>query len=208
MVNSIFGKKLGMTQIFDEAGKLNAVTVIEVGPCTVLESKKVSEDLQKVTIGYVQQKKEKKQKKPQLGYFKKHKQPYFKHLKEVKLLTEEIPEIGTRLNVDIFEENQKVDITSVSIGKGFQGGMKRHNWKGQPGGHGSTSHRRLGSAGASADPSRIVKGLNMPGQMGNEKVTVKNLQILKIDKDKSLLFLKGGCPGAKNSLVEIKRTKK
>jgi large subunit ribosomal protein L3 len=206
MVDSIFGRKIGMTQFFDEIGNVSAVSVIEVGPCTVLEWCKHKKD-RAVTIGYLEVKKEKKKKKPQLEYFKKIKQPYFKHLKEVNLTTENVPEPGTSLGVGIFEENQKVDISALSIGKGFQGGMKRHNWKGQSKSHGSTTHRRIGSVGASADPSRIVKGLNMPGHMGNKKVTVRNLKIVKIDKQKGLLFLNGSCPGAKNSLVFIKRIK-
>lgn len=204
MIREVFGKKLGMTQIFTEDGHLRAVTLIEVYPCRILEERDYP-GKKKVLIGCLEVKKEKKMSKPKLGYFKKSKQPYFKHLKETEKLKEEPLKIGDDLGVEIFLENEKIDITSSSIGRGFQGGMKRHNWSGQPKTHGSTTHRRVGSVGASADPSKIVKGHPMPGHLGNSTVTIKNLKIIKTDKQKGLLFVQGSCPGPRNSLVIIKK---
>ncbi len=206
MVREIFGKKLGMTQVFGQEGGIDAVTVVEAGPCRVLETKKYPAK-KKALIGYKEIKKEQHKKKPASGYFKKLKSPYFRYLKEVDILKEGDLKNGADLGVEIFEENEVVSIAGISKGKGFQGGMRRHNWRGQPGSHGSTSHRRIGSVGASADPSKIVKGLPMPGHTGARKVTTKGLSILKVDKDKGLLFIKGNCPGAKNSLLVIKKYK-
>lgn len=192
-----------MTQIFTEDGQAIAVTLVEVGPCRVLEeSVSVSKA---VVIGYKLVVKEKKKKKPALGYFKKLNQEYFKYVKRTEKLKEEPLKKGKDLNAEIFSEDELIDVTTTSIGRGFQGGMRRHNWSGQPKSHGSTTHRRIGSTGASAYPSRIVKGLNMPGHMGNSKVTTKNLRIIKVDKEKNILFLKGCCPGPKNSLIILRK---
>lgn len=204
MIREIFGKKLGMTQIFTETGQVKPVTLIEVGPCQVLEEKEVSGKT-RVVIGYDEISKVRRQKKPLAGYFKKLDVAYFRHVRETEKTGTEPFEKGKSLGVDIFAPDEKVDIQAVSIGRGFQGGMKRHNWAGQPGSHGSTSHRRIGSTGASAYPSRIVKGLNMPGHMGNAKVTIKNLKILKVDSEKGLLFVKGSCAGPKNNIVIIRK---
>jgi len=193
-----------MTQIFTQDGHLKAVTLIEVYACRVLEEKDYS-GKRKVLIGCCEVKKDKKMSKPKLGYFKKSKQPYFKHLKETEKLKDDSFKIGDDLGVEIFSENEKIDITGSSIGRGFQGGMKRHNWSGQPKSHGSTTHRRVGSVGASAYPSKIVKGHPMPGHLGNSTVTIKNLKIIKTDKQNGLLFVQGSCPGPRNSLVVIKK---
>ena len=202
MIKEIFGKKLGVTQIFTQEGKVQPVTLIEVCPCRVLEEKEYPQG-KRLLIGCEEVKKDKKKKKPQAGYFKKLNQPYFKYVKEVAKTEDEEVKIGVDLGIEIFLENEAVDITASSIGRGFQGGMKRHNWSGQPGSHGSTSHRRVGSVGANTYPGRIVRGHRMPGHMGNRKVTVKNLKILKIDREKQLLFVGGSCPGHKNCLVVI-----
>jgi large subunit ribosomal protein L3 len=204
MIKEVFGKKLGMTQIFTEDGHLRGVTLIEVYPCRVLQETDCP-GKKKVLIGCQEVKKEAGKKRPQLGYFKKTNQPYFRYLKETEKLKEEPFKIGDDLGIEIFLENEKIDITGPSIGRGFQGGMKRHNWSGQPKSHGSTTHRRVGSVGASAYPSKIVKGHRMPGHLGNSTVTIKNLKIIKIDKQKSLLFVQGSCPGPRNSLVIIKK---
>jgi len=204
MVREIFGKKLGMTQIFSEEGELLPVTLIEVGPCRILEVKRI-EKKERVVMGYQEIKNERRKKKPQLGYFKKLGQPYFKYIKETEKIREDSVEVGQDLGIEIFSEKEVVDIRAKSIGRGFQGGMKRHNWSGQPASHGSMTHRRIGSAGASTYPGRIVKGHPMPGGMGNSFVTVRNLTILKIDKERGLIFVKGSCPGPKNSLVIIKK---
>ncbi|MFC1514549.1 50S ribosomal protein L3 [Candidatus Omnitrophota bacterium] len=206
MIKQIFGRKLGMTQVFTEQGVVHSVTLIAVGPCKVLATKKYPKK-EAVLIGYQEVTKEKKKTKPQIGFFAKLNQPYYKYTKEIERLSTESLEIGSDITVDIFEEKEKVAITATSIGRGFQGGMKRHNWAGQPGGHGHTTHRRVGSVGASAYPSKIVKGHPMPGHMGNVKVTVRNLQVIKVDKERGLLFIDGSCPGAKNSLVLVGKSK-
>jgi len=205
MVEAIFGKKIGMTHLFDEKGTVIQVTVIEVGPCTVIAEKEYK-DKKSFLIGYQEVTKKRRQNKPMSGYFQKESVPYFRYIKEVRKIDEKPFEKGLRLGSDLFKESEKIDIQAKSIGKGFQGGMKRHNWSGQPGSHGSTSHRRIGSAGASAYPSRIVKGLHMPGHLGNETITVKNMTVVKVDKEKNLIFVKGSCPGHKNTLVLIKKT--
>lgn len=204
MVRELLGKKIGMTQIFDEEGKLCAVTAVEVGPCWILEEKDYPHK-KVVKIGYQEVKKEKKKKKPQLGYFSKLGVSYFRKIKETQKLREEVLDRGRALGADIFSENELVDLTAFSKGRGFQGGMKRHNWRGQPASHGSTTHRRIGSSGASTYPARVVKGHRMPGHMGNRKVTIKNLKILKVDKERNLIFVEGSCPGARNSLVIIRK---
>lgn len=203
MIREIYGKKIGMTQLFTDQGEVVAVTLVEVGPCRVLEEG--TPENKAVVIGYEQVKKDKKKKRPEQGYFKKLNQEYFKYVKCTQKLKGEPLEQGKDVNAEIFSENELIDVTATSIGRGFQGGMKRHNWSGQPKSHGSTSHRRIGSVGASAYPSKIVKGLNMPGHMGNCKVTTKNLKVVKVDKEKNILFLKGSCPGARNSLMILRK---
>lgn len=208
MVKKVLGKKIGMTQIFDKAGSMYAVTVIEAGPCTVLEKKQNIGKSQKdrVALGYSEEKKARRQRKPEQGYFQKVKQPYFKHVRETELMGQDVPDQGKKIGAEIFEENEMINISSVSKGKGFQGGMNRHNWKGQTKTHGSKTHRKIGAISASADPSRVLKGRPMPGQMGNKKVTVRNLLIAKVDADNGLLFVHGSCPGPRGGLVEIKKT--
>lgn len=205
MVREIFGKKLGMTQVFTEDAKLVGVTVIEVEPACVLE--KISYEKEtKVKLGCFKVD-EKKVKKPAKGYFSKVGADNYSMIKEVSIDSEEGIEPKTVVDVDLFQEGDIVDVRSKSKGKGFQGGMKRHGWAGQPKSHGSTMHRRLGSAGACTFPGKIIKGINMPGHMGNEFVTIKNLKIVKIDKEKQVLFVKGSVPGARNSVVRIKKVK-
>lgn len=204
MISEVFGKKLGMSQIFTQEGRLYGVTLIEVYPCRILEEKDCL-GTKKVLIGCHEVKKDKSKKKPQIGYFKKLNQPYFKYLKETRKIKDEPIKIGDDLGIDIFSENEIIDITSVSIGRGFQGGMKLHNWHGQPKTHGSMTHRKIGSVGANTYPGRVVKGHRMPGHMGNRTVTVKNLKIMKIDKQRQLLFVQGSCPGPKNCTVIVKK---
>jgi len=204
MLRGIFAKKLGTTQIFLEDATAEGVSVVEVEPGVVLEIKEYP-GKKVAKMGFREETKEKKFKKPLLGYFKKLNSPYMKMVKEIELVSEEIPEAGRKIGIEIFNEHDKVDVIGISKGKGFQGGMRRHNWAGQPGSHGSTTHRRVGSVGASAYPSRIVKGKTMPGHMGAKRVTVRNLEILRIDQGKNLIFIKGSIPGSKNSMVFIRR---
>lgn len=204
MVNQVFGKKIGMTQIFDESGQLVPVTLIEVGPCTILEEKDYS-DKKVAKIGYKEVTKDKKKIKPLAGYFAKLGVPYFKVTKEVAKVTEEDLEKGTVIDSSVFDENEMIDIIATTIGRGFQGGMKRHNWHGQPASHGHTIHRVPGSIGACAYPGEVRKGKKMPGHMGNVRATTKNLKIVKIDSEKNLIFVKGSCAGHKNSTVIIRK---
>jgi len=204
MIKEIFAKKIGMTQIFDENAELVGVTVLEVGPCTVLEEKEYPRK-KVVKIGYQEVTKENRKIKPAAGYFNKLGTPYFRTVKEVAKLVDGPVEKGTILSASVFAENDMVDIIGTSKGRGFQGGMKRHNWSGQPASHGSMTHRRIGSNGANTTPGRVVKGKTMPGHMGDERVTVKNLKIVKVDAEKNLVFLRGSCPGHNNGTVIIRK---
>ncbi len=206
MIKEIVGRKIGMTQLFSEDGSCTGVTVIEIEPVCLLE--KVSyPSKEKVRIGCFKVPEDKYYRinNPQKGYFKKLSSPVFKMIKEV------IPEADKEwqplqeVGVDIFSEGEKVDISGLVKGRGFQGGMRRHNWKGQPKTHGSTTHRRIGSNGPCSTPSRVFKGVCMPGHMGNVPRTAKNMQIVKIDKEKKVLFIKGSIPGAPRAIVTIKK---
>ena len=202
MSNYIIGKKIGMTQIYDESGKLTPVTVIEAGPCPILAVKD-----RNIQIGF-DAVKEKALTKPVLGIYKKAGVSPRRMLKEVPMVSGQEYAVGGELKVDIFTFGEKVDVIGVSIGKGFQGGMKRWHWQGGPKTHGSTSHRRVGSIGSSTTPGRVFKGHHMPGHMGNEKVTVFGLKVVKVDSVNNLLALKGAVPGPKNNYLVIRKTTK
>ena len=202
MKAGLLGKKLGMTQIFTEDGKFIPVTVIEAGPCTVIKAIKG-----KVLVGFGV-KKEKNTPNPEKGVYKKLKIKPKAVLKEIFFDIDDKIAPGQEITVDIFKEKDFVDISGTSIGKGFQGGMKRWNWAGGPSGHGSMHHRRVGSIGASSFPSRVLKGQRLPGRMGNKRKTVQNMKVVKIYKDKNILLVNGPVPGAKNSYLEIKFAKK
>ncbi len=188
-----------MTQVFGEDGKVAAVTVIEAGPCVIMG---VGAKNVKVGFGDV---KEGKLKKPQRGEFKKLNLPAKRIIRELRIADKGDWKVGEEIKLDIFKDGDFVDVIGTSIGKGFQGGMKRWGWYGTPMSHGSMAHRRIGSVGASADPSRILKGKNMPGHMGHDRVTVQNLKVLKVDAANHLLVVKGAVPGPKNGLLEIRR---
>ncbi|MBU0683920.1 MAG: 50S ribosomal protein L3 [Candidatus Omnitrophica bacterium] len=207
-LKAILGKKIGMTQLFDEDGNVCSVTAIEAGPCQIVQVKSFDkEGYNAVQIGF-EDKKEKKTKKPLLGHFKKAGIVPKRFLKEVRVSPEDKIDVGSTLSVDIFEEGEYVDVTGKSIGKGFQGCIKRHGWAKGPETHGSMSHREPGSMGASAYPSRVVKGHPLPGHMGYDRVTVQSLEIIKIDKENNLILVKGHVPGKKNNLLMLKQAKK
>jgi len=202
---AILGKKIGMTQVFDEVGDVIGVTVIEAGPCEVVQIKNIDkEGYNAIQIGFGE-KKESRTKKPLLGHFKKAKLGPKQILKEIRISKDEKFEIGEKIFVDTFEAGEYVDVTGKSIGKGFQGGVKRWHWAGGPKTHGSMHHRRVGSIGASASPSRVLKGQHLPGHMGYETVTVQNVEIVKVDKENNLILLKGQVPGKRNNLLVLKR---
>ncbi|MFA5411040.1 MAG: 50S ribosomal protein L3 [Candidatus Omnitrophota bacterium] len=198
----ILGKKLGMTQIFSDDGKLVGVTAIEAGPCPVLAVKEKS-----LQLGF-DAAKEARLKKPLSGYFKKLKVSPCKFIRELAREQGAEYQVGQEIKVDLFKPGDFVDITGVSIGRGFQGGMKRHHWHGGPQTHGSMSHRRIGSIGSSTTPGRVWKGHNLPGHMGTARVTTQNLRVVKIDAANNLLLVKGAVPGHKNSYLTIKKAKK
>ena len=204
MIRGIMGKKIGMTQIFDNEGNITPVTVVEAGPCTVLGLK---DKPLKVVLGY-EPVKETRLQKPVLGFFKKMGQAPLKHIKEFESADNKDYKVGDQLKADLFKAGDFVDVTGTSIGKGFQGGMVRWNWNGGPAAHGSMHHRRVGSIGSSSDPSRVYKGQHMPGHMGMDTVTVQSLRVMRVDADQNLILVKGAVPGHKNGVVVINRSKK
>jgi large subunit ribosomal protein L3 len=206
MIEGIIGKKVGMTQIFDEAGNVIPVTVIKAGPCTVIQKKTKEKDgYEALQLGLVEGKQRKHPVKAENGHFKKSGSPVLKVLKEVKYRGPEEIKEGDQVLVDIFEVGEKIQVSGTSKGKGFQGVMKRHGFAGGGAAHGSMFHRAPGSIGASSYPSRVIKGMRMGGRMGQDKVSVKNLKIVGIDKENSLILVKGAIPGADGGLLIIKK---
>ena len=203
MKKAILGKKIGMTQIFDENGKAIPVTAIEAGPCTVIQIKTVDNDgYQAVKLGFGEVK-ENKLTKPKKGEFAKANIIPKKHLREFRL--EEISyNVGDEIKADIFAAGEKVDIQGTSKGKGFQGVIKRHGQHRGPMGHGSMYHRRPGSMGPTSTPGRVFKGKKLPGHMGHVTVTIQNLDVVKVDMDKNVILVKGSVPGAKGAILKIK----
>ncbi|MEA2103628.1 MAG: 50S ribosomal protein L3 [Candidatus Cloacimonadota bacterium] len=204
----LIGKKIGMTRVFSENGKSINVTVIQAGPCVVTQKRNVeNEGYSAIQMGFSETK-EKRIKKPQIGQFKKNGLKYYKYLKEFRLSDEELNayDIGSEIDVNIFKENENVNVTGTSKGRGFAGVIKRHGFHGKIATHGThESFRGTGSVGQCATPARIFKGKKMPGHMGNAKVTVQNLQIIRIDKEKNILLVKGAVPGHRNTLLTIKK---
>ncbi|MEE8328661.1 MAG: 50S ribosomal protein L3 [Thermodesulfovibrionia bacterium] len=201
-MKGILGKKVGMTHLFSEDGRVVPVTVIEAGPCKVVQLKRVESDgYSAVQIGFDEIKKEKNIPKGRLGHFKKISLPPYRFLREIKM---EGLKVGDDIAVDIFDKGEKVLVTGVSKGKGFQGVMKRHNYKGGPGSHGSMFNRAPGSIGQSSFPSRVWKNKGMPGHMGDEKVTTKNIEVVDIREEQNLLIVKGSVPGANGGYLIIR----
>ena len=207
MKKAILGKKIGMTQIFDEKGRAIPVTVVEAGPCTVVQIKtKDSDGYEAVQLGFGEVK-EKKLIRPIKGHFTKANVTPKKHLREFRL--EEISyNVGDEIKADIFKEGETVDVTGTSKGKGFQGVIKRHGQSRGPMGHGSMYHRRPGSMGPTSTPGRVFKGKKLPGHMGVETVTIQNLEVVKVDLDKNVILVKGSVPGAKGAVLKIKSSVK
>ena len=198
----ILGKKIGMTQIFADDGALVSVTAIEAGPCPVLAIKEKN-----IQLGF-DLAKEKNLKKPISGYFKKLNIAGRKFIREIPKEAEKVYKVGEELKVDIFAPGDFVDVRGISIGKGFQGGMKRWHWQGGPMTHGSTSRRRVGSIGSTTTPGRVFRGHHMPGHMGATGVTTQNLKVMKVDLENNILLIKGAVPGFKNGYVIIKKALK
>lgn len=208
MKKAIIGKKLGMTQIFDENNRVVPVTVIEAGPCVVVQKKTTEKDgYEAIQVGFGAIK-EKLVNKPKKGHFAKAGVEFKRVLKEFKLDNSNEYEVGQEIKADVFKAGEKVDVSGVSKGKGFQGTIKRWNAHRGPMSHGSKFHRSVGSMGGSSDPSRTFKNKKMPGHMGNVNTTVLNLEVAKIIPEKNLILIKGGVPGPNKGLVVIRNTVK
>ena len=210
MAKAILGKKLGMTQIFTPEGKVVPVTVVESGKTVVLQNKTVENDgYNAVQLGFGAVK-DKHVTKPMKGHFDKAGVAPVKFIRELRLTAPSEYEVGQVIGVDTFEENELIDVTGVSKGKGFAGGIKRHNFRRGPMGHGSKSHREPGSIGPmiSGGGGKVFKGKKLPGRMGADKVTVQRLTVVRIDPERNLILIKGAIPGPKGSFVVIKNTVK
>jgi large subunit ribosomal protein L3 len=202
-MTGILGKKLGMTQVYDESGRMWPVTVVEAGPCCVIQVKTREKDgYEAVKIGFSEVKKAKNLNKPLGGIFKKVGTNPYKILKEFPMGD---LKVGEMLTVERFKKGDVISISGVSKGKGFQGVMKRHNYAGGPGSHGSMFNRAPGSIGASSFPSRVWKNKGMPGHMGSERVTVKNLKVVEVKTDQNLLLIFGAVPGSPGTYLEIRK---
>lgn len=210
-MKGLIGRKLGMTQIFDEQGVMIPVTVLEVGPCYVTQVKTPTVDgYPAVQLGF-DEIKEKKLSKGERGHLQRAQVPTLRTVREFRVREEELGEynLGQKFFADVFSEGDFVDVTGTSKGKGFQGGVKRHGFNRQPKTHGQSDRERSpGSAGAGSTPGRVYKGKRMPGHMGNERVTVHNLRVVKVDPERNLLAVKGAVPGPKNGLVTVSAARK
>jgi large subunit ribosomal protein L3 len=205
-MSGLIGKKIGMTRIFSEQGEHIPVTVVEAGPCYVTQIKTLEKDgYEAIQLGF-EDAREKNVNKPLKGHFQKASVPGKKVLREFKPFVNEEVEVGKEFTVSIFEEGDKVTITGKSKGRGFAGVMKRHNFAGAQITHGQSDRQRSpGSIGQSSYPSKVFKGMRMAGRMGNDRVTISGLTVVKVDPEKNLLFIKGSVPGARNGYVEIRK---
>ena len=208
MKKAIVGKKIGMTQIFDETGKVIPVTAIEAGPCVIAQIKTVETDgYDAVQLGFGDVK-ENKVNKPEKGHFAKANVTAKKHLREFRLDSLEGLKVGDELKADVFAAGDSVDIQGTSKGKGFQGVIKRHGQHRGPMGHGSMYHRRPGSMGPTSTPGRVFKGKKLPGHMGVQTITIQNLDVVRVDMDKNVILVKGSVPGVKGAILKIKMSVK
>lgn len=208
MVEGLIGRKVGMTQLFEEDGKVTPVTVIEAGPCVVVQRKTADRDgYESVQLGLVDPAAAKRANKPQKGHHDKAGVPPTRLRREFALIGDDEVKAGDAVSVKIFEGVSNVDIVGTSKGRGFQGVIKRHGFKGGRATHGSMFHRSPGSIGQSASPSKVMKGMRGPGQMGNKRITCKNVKIVRIDEEKNLLLVQGSVPGSRGTALMIRRSK-
>lgn len=208
MKKGILAIKVGMTQIFNENGELVPVTVLQAGPCAVTQVKTVDNDgYDAVQVGFVD-KRNKLVSKPQKGHFEKAGVSYKRYVREFRFESAAEYKLADEIKADIFAEGDRVDVTAISKGKGFQGAIKRHGQSRGPMAHGSKYHRHAGSNGSCSDPSRVFKGKRMPGHMGSVQVTVQNLDVVRVDVENNVILVKGAVPGPKKSLVTLKETVK
>ena len=208
MVKEIYGKKVGMTQIFSEDGVAIPVTAIEVKPCTVVAKKTTEKEGYNAIVVSFGEIKEKNANKPMKGVFAKTGVELQKYLKEIKVENLDEYEIGSKITIDTFTTEDRVDIQGTSKGKGFQGNIKRHGQHRGPMAHGSMYHRRPGSMGSTTTPGRVFKGKKLPGHMGDVTSTILNLAVVKVDTDKNVILVKGSVPGAKGAVLRIRETVK
>lgn len=207
-MSGLLGKKLGMTQVFDEAGEVVPVTVIQAGPCVVVQKKTTpKEGYDAIQIGFdeIAEKREKKIAKPYLNHFKKKNVKPFRFLREFRIAKDAAYEVGQVLTVEGFKTGDLVKVTGISKGKGFQGVIKRHGKAGGPASHGSRFHRTTGSIGQRTSPGEVFKNMKLPGHLGDERVTVRNLKVVQVRPEENLLLLLGAIPGAKNNMVVIRK---
>lgn len=208
MVKEVYGKKVGMTQIFNEDGKAIPVTAIEVEPLTVVGKKTAEKEGYNAVVVVFGDIREKNVNKPRKGVFAKAGVEVKRHLREIKVENLDEYEIGSKITVDAFTTEDRVDVQGISKGKGFQGNIKRHGQHRGPMAHGSMYHRRPGSMGATSTPGRVFKGKKLPGHMGNVVSSILNLEVVKVDTDKNVLLVKGSIPGAKKAIVRVKKSVK
>lgn len=208
MTTGLIGKKIGMTRLFTEDGRWIDVTVLEAGPCTVVQRKTKEKDgYDAVQLGFGELE-ERKCNKPRKGHFEKAGIAPKRTLREIRVNADSELGSGDELKADLFAAGDRVDVIGTSKGKGFAGVIKRHGFSGGPGGHGSHSHRVPGSIGQSADPAKVYKGKKMPGRMGNQRVTVRNLEVVTVDVERNLLMIRGSVPGANGGVVMVQKTLK
>lgn len=204
----LLGKKIGMTHIFDENGKITPVTLIEAGPCYVVQVKtKECDGYNAIQLGFDAQK-PRLVRKAEAGHFKKSGISVLKFIKEIRLSDVSNYKVGQKIETDLFAKGDFVDITGTSIGRGFQGGVRRWGWSGGDAGHGSMFHRAVGSIQSGARLGRVTKGHHLPGHMGVDRITIQNLEVIKVDKENNLLVIKGAVPGHKNSYLMVRESKK
>ncbi len=208
MVKEIYGKKIGMTQIYNEDGVAIPVTAIEAKPCTVVAKKTTDKEGYNAIVVSFGEIKEKNANKPLKGVFAKAGVEVQKYLREIKVENVDEYEIGSQITVDTFTTEDSVDVQGISKGKGFQGNIKRHGQHRGPMSHGSMYHRRPGSMGPTSTPGRVFKGKKLPGHMGSETSTILNLDVVKVDTDKNVILVKGSIPGAKGSIVKVRKSVK
>jgi large subunit ribosomal protein L3 len=205
-VDGIIGKKLGMTQVYADDGRAIPATIIQAGPCVVVQRKSKDKDgYEAVQLGLVEDRKVKRVTKPMKGHFDKAGLPPCRVLREFRLEDGDETKVGDKVSVELFTAGDAINVTGTSKGKGFQGVIKRHHFRGGAATHGSMFHRAPGSIGASAFPSRVLKGMRAAGHMGSERVTIRNLTVVRVDADKNILVVQGGVPGAGGSYLVIRK---
>lgn len=208
MVKTLLGKKVGMTRIFGEKGRMIPVTLVEAGPCPIVQRKSSETDgYEAVQLGFGQ-KKPKRVSKPMQGHYAKAGVAPVEVLREIRVEPDSELNVGDAMTVDVFEVGDRVDVVGDSKGRGFAGVIKRHGFKGGPESHGSNHHREPGSVGQAADPSRVFKNRKLPGRMGNKRVTMQSLEVVHVDPEKNVLAVRGAIPGAKGGIVEVRKSVK